>query len=170
LEDRLNRLLSEAASTLSAAREEASRYRPETSTRQEVEGAYYPSLMSVDQCIYMAKWAEKILMERWINDFIPIELRRNPDADDYEVKRRAAHFTNDGLRARGLGIAHPETGEPCLLYANGDRDGKGRYVLEGRLTRKRTGAYKTLLELLSIKLAELPGRKEGFIEKRKREE
>lgn len=76
-----------------------------------------------------------------------------PDGGEYEEKKNAARHINAILRAAQLAILNKETRELCVVYAIATRDGKGVYTLEARDTRKRSGAYKTLAELLPLWLA-----------------
>ena len=88
--------------------------------------------------------------------------------ESYESKKNIVIETNARLRQLNAAVAHPSTGEPCILYAVASRDGYGRYVLENRVTKKRSGAYTTLLDLLPVKLVPDVPRKEGVITRRKK--
>lgn len=75
---------------------------------------------------------------------------------------------NGILRKDDAAIAHPQTGEPSILYAVPSKDGDGRFTFESRITKKRTGFYKSLKELYPITLVPDVPRKEGAIERRKK--
>lgn len=90
------------------------------------------------------------------------------EGSDYEEKANFVYELNSMLRALRLCFAHPETGEPCNLYAVPSRDGHGRFTLENRETKVRTGGYKSFQELMPITLVLEPPRKEGVIERRKK--
>lgn len=110
------------------------------------------------------------LKDAYLNNVYKAMMDRRDDRDDYEYKKEIVKHWNGFLRNDDLAIAHPATGKPCLLLAIGSRDGAGRYVLEDRETKKRSGAYKSLLDLLPVRLTDDIRRKEGFIEVRKRQE
>jgi hypothetical protein len=89
------------------------------------------------------------------------------DEQEYAGKKRLVRIVNDALREQGAVLANPDTKEPCLLLAVNSRDGAGRYTLQSRITKKRTGSYTTLKDLLPlVPMLDVP-RKEGVIEQRK---
>lgn len=85
----------------------------------------------------------------------------------YDKKKTHIQLINSLLRRADLAFAHPETGDPCILYAQNSYDRLGRYTLENRITKKRSGSYKSLKELFPFKLVPDAPRKEGLIERRK---
>lgn len=89
------------------------------------------------------------------------------EGSSYADKTDGILYINDILRNLGLTFLHPETDEPCNLYAVPSRDGHGRFTLENRKTKVRTGGYKSFQELIPFKLVPTPPRKEGVIERRK---
>jgi hypothetical protein len=135
-------------------------------TRHEAEHRLYSLLTLIEGNSLLLNEIKHKVTELIVNAYIPPQVEKH--GEDYEGKKQLVRYWNEFLR--GSAIAHPETGRPCMLLAVGSRDKAGRYVLEDRETRKRTGAYKTLLDILPVKIvADLP-RKEGFIERRKRKE
>lgn len=72
------------------------------------------------------------------------------------------------MRGHDAAIAHPVTGNPNLLLAIASYDKRGRYTLEDRATKKRSGSYKTLREITPFKLVPDIPRREGVIERRKK--
>ena len=81
----------------------------------------------------------------------------------YEGKKNNVKHINSMIRKRDHAIAHPITGEPCLLLVLTSRDGMGRYTLENRLTKKRTGSYRSLAELVPVRLVQDAPRVEGVL-------
>jgi hypothetical protein len=88
------------------------------------------------------------------------------DEPDYEEKKQLARLVNETLRQEGAVIAHPDTKEPSLLLAVGSPDGKGRYVLSNRETKKRTKTSTALMDLLPISPIPDSPRREHFLERR----
>lgn len=89
------------------------------------------------------------------------------DEGDYEQKKQWAISVNETLRQQGAVIEHPDTKEPSLLLAVGSPDGKGRYVLSSRESKRRTKTSMTLMDMLPITpMPDLP-RREPFLERRK---
>lgn len=77
-----------------------------------------------------------------------------PDVEaSYEDKRIVAKKINEKLRELKLAISNPGDGDPCIVLVVQSRDGLGRYTLESRITKKRSGFYKTIMEMQPIKLA-----------------
>ena len=110
----------------------------------------------------------------WLLDVFQIQVNayyaKHAQADDYENRKSFVKEFDDELRKYSAAIAHPESGEPCILLAVASRDGTGRFTLENRLTKKRGGFYKSITELLPLKLVPDAPRKEGVIERRKKSE
>jgi hypothetical protein len=88
------------------------------------------------------------------------------DITDYDKFRIIVRYFNNFMRRWDAAIAHPETGEPCTLYALPSKDGTGRLTLENRVTKKRSGFYKSLKEICPIRLVPDVPRKEDRIERR----
>jgi hypothetical protein len=86
---------------------------------------------------------------------------------EYKGKSEIVADINSQLRKLDLAFAHPETGEACILYAVTSRDGMGRYSLENRITKTRTGGFKSIRKLMPFQLTTDIPRKEGVIERRK---
>lgn len=84
-----------------------------------------------------------------------IQLNTNPtwrpDVEDNAGKKKWAATWNEGLKEVGMSIMN-DLGEPCILYVVGSRDGEGRYVLESRVTGKRSNACRSLTELMPVRL------------------
>ncbi len=91
------------------------------------------------------------------------KLRRRHDRDSYSRKQHIASELNATLRHYGYLLRHPKSGEPCTLLVVASPDGKGRYVLADRLTKKRSCTSGSLLELMPIKLIKEPRRREVFL-------
>ena len=89
---------------------------------------------------------------------------------NYTSKKLIVRELNEMMRPWDAAIWSDKLKEPCILVASGSRDGQGRYVLQGRITKKRVEAYKSIADLLPIKLVPDAPRKEGFIERRKSRE
>ncbi|QDV34989.1 hypothetical protein [Tautonia plasticadhaerens] len=106
---------------------------------------------------------------QWLLEYAQ-EIFRADDATDYARKQELAKKVNAELRERHQALRHPENGEPCVIYAMATRNGDGRYVLENRMTKKRSGSYKTLLELMPFRFTQDVARKEGLAGKKKKGE
>lgn len=122
-------------------------------------------LKSVDDRL---KEAMRIALEHQYNVYWKGKLHKKYDYADPEAKRAVMREINDDLRYFNFVIKHPDTGKPCTLLATTSPDGKGRYVLSDRETRKRTHTSVTLLDLLPLQLMPEPRRREAFIEARKK--
>ncbi|WP_337177541.1 hypothetical protein [Paludisphaera sp.] len=92
--------------------------------------------------------------------------RKPKDRDDYDLKKQWAKEVNEDLRKDQCAIRHPESGQPCSVFAIASPDGKGRYVLGNRITKKRTHSSPTISELFPVKLVPEPKRREGFLNKK----
>lgn len=96
--------------------------------------------------------------------YLEIQLNTNPTwrpkDENNEGKKRWAAKWNDALRDANLSIQNPENGEPCILYVVGSRDKEGRYVLESRVTGKRSHASRSLTELMPVRL--IPTKEEAM--------
>jgi hypothetical protein len=103
-------------------------------------------------------------LENWLNQLV--KPGSDEDRYNYAVKLHWAQVVNDMLRSEQAAVAHPKTNEPCILLAVTSHDGAGRYTLESRLTKKRSGSYRSLSESLPFKLiADVP-RKVAPVERR----
>ena len=89
------------------------------------------------------------------------------EREGYEEKLEYVRQWNMTLRAVNGALAHPETSAPCILLAVSSYDGQGRYTLENRETKKRSGSYKSLRELPVRVVPDLP-RKGPNTERRKK--
>jgi hypothetical protein len=114
-----------------------------------------------------AKEAIRLGLECQYNVYWSGKLHRKFDLTDYEAKRAVVKEINEDLRFHGYAIAHPETGAATTLLASSSQDGKGRYVLCDRVTKKRSHTSMTLLDLLPLRLVLEPKRREGLIETRR---
>lgn len=81
----------------------------------------------------------------------------------YNNKKQAVKDINAVLRINNATLAHPVTGEPCLLVAVGNSTEFGRYALQSRASKKRSHTSRFLSELTPFKLLEAAPRREGFI-------
>jgi hypothetical protein len=117
-------------------------------------------LKKIDDLLDEARLA---VLERQFNAYWSHKVRRSYDLSSYEKKKEIAQEMNTDLRHYHVMIRHPDTGSPCLLFAVGSPDGKGRYVLADRLTKKRTHTSSRLLELLPLGLVKEPPRRENFV-------
>lgn len=84
------------------------------------------------------------------------------DAQDYQWKKQLAADANLFARTFGVAFRTTESDAPCVLFAIGSRDKLGRYVLEDRVSKSRTGSYKSLAELLPIAFVSAPARSESY--------
>ncbi len=91
------------------------------------------------------------------------ELAHRDDREDYKRKKELASDANRFARTFGVAFRTPEADAPCVLFAVGSRDGFGRYVLEARETKTRTGSYKSLADLLPAALVSAPARAERYV-------
>ncbi len=107
---------------------------------------------------------KRITLEHRLNVYWAGKLYKKYDLADYEAKRTIVSDINTYLRDLEFAIRHPESGEPCTLLASASPDGKGRYVLSDRRTKKRSHTSVTLLDLLPLRLNRAPRRREAFIE------
>ena len=103
-----------------------------------------------------------------INNTIMSRLAYEDDTNDYSRKKQLGLHYRDVLREWGLAIYRDGNAVNLLVVAN--RDGTGRYVLEDKISKKRTGAYKSLKDLLPLMLTRDIPRKEGFVEQRKKKQ
>lgn len=97
------------------------------------------------------------------NDWGRRELAHRDDREDYKWKKELASDANRFARTFGVAFRTPEAAAPCVLFAVGSRDGFGRYVLEARETKTRTGSYKSLADLLPAALVSAPARAERYV-------
>jgi len=102
----------------------------------------------------------------YMDCFVVSELADSGDAEDHKRKKELAALVNRFCRIYGVALRTEETDDPCVLFAVGSRDGHGRYVLENRATKKRTGSFKSLAEMRPLRLVSAPPRVEGFIQSR----
>lgn len=97
------------------------------------------------------------------NAWVRADLARRDDREDYKRKKELASAVNLFARTFGVALRAPDAAAPCVLFAVGSRDGFGRYVLEARETKTRTGSYKTLADLLPVELVSAPARAEHYV-------
>ncbi len=110
--------------------------------------------------VLLALGMEINLYYRWLE-----KARR--DERDYERKKENVREINARLRETRAAMENQENGEPCIIYAVTNHDGSGRYTLESRITKKRAGSYKSIIDLLPMKLVPDVPRREGVISRRK---
>jgi hypothetical protein len=108
------------------------------------------------------------VIDRVIEGKPPLHIFSLPQ--NYATKKYIVRELNEVMRSWDAAIWSDKLEEPCILVASGSRDGQGRYVLQGRMSKKRVEAYKSIAELLPAKLVPDTPRKEGFIERRKSQE
>jgi hypothetical protein len=115
-----------------------------------------------DQLKGESRWCVKnsrdifiMVMQKIINLDVREQLSQCDDRTDYAQKKKIARWLGETLRGLSAAILHPETNEECVLFASGNRDGFGRYVLEEIETKKRSGAYKSIDDLLPLRLSNL---------------
>ena len=89
-------------------------------------------------------------------------LAAKDDAQDYQWKKHLAADANLFARTFGVAFRTADSDAPCVLFAIGSRDKLGRYVLEDRVSKSRTGSYKSLAELLPIAFVSAPARSESY--------
>ena len=89
-------------------------------------------------------------------------LAHKDDREDYAWKKQIASDANQFARSFGVAFRAAGSDAPCVLFAVGSRDKCGRYVLEDRTTKTRTGSYKSLSELLPVALVSAPARAEAY--------
>lgn len=90
------------------------------------------------------------------------------DREDYKTKIENRRWLSEQLQELNAAIAYPETGKPSALFAIPSKDGKGRYVLEDKETKKRSSVIKGLEDLLPMKFVTNPPRRESFAELHKK--
>jgi DNA-binding XRE family transcriptional regulator len=122
---------------------------------------FYDKLSGVEALVKDAKAA---VLERQFNVYWTTKLKNKYDSENYEKKQEVAKEINGDLRHYGFAIRHPETGSPCMVLAVASTDGKGRYVLADRLTKRRSSTTTSLLDLFPVKLMCEPRRRESFLE------
>ncbi len=101
--------------------------------------------------VYALIW----IIEVKVNDDLKREVADRSDELDYEKKKQLVRDTNSKLREYGAAVAvrgKEGAWEPSVLLAVGSPDGCGRYVLENRITKKRTNTCKSLLDILPLTL------------------
>lgn len=79
-------------------------------------------------------------------------IHREEDDDDFERKRLLVRTISGECARLNMAVKHPETGRPCNLYAIATVDGKGRYVLEDKETKKRDMSSKRLADLAPLEV------------------
>lgn len=76
----------------------------------------------------------------------------------YDDKKELAKQMNQACREAGLAIAHPDSGEPCILLAISDVWG-GKFTLENCKTKKRSKTSREIGAMLPFKLVDVSGNK-----------
>ncbi len=110
-----------------------------------------------------------LIIELSVNTIIHHEMLPREDEQDYASKKQIVQNWNNAFRRDRVAIQNPIDKEPCLLLAVNSHDGYGRYTLENRHTKKRTGSYKSIFDLMPIQFVPDIPRKEGVIERRKKQ-
>jgi hypothetical protein len=102
------------------------------------------------------------------------EFRERPDEFDYSKKKEIVLSINETLRFERVTICKIEKIDKVLerrhklLLAVASSDSHGRYVLQDRITKKRSYSKRSIFDLLPFALDPHDARKEGFIESRKK--
>lgn len=71
-----------------------------------------------------------------------------------EFKRSEAKRINAICGKWGTALAHPESGEPCTLLVINDK-ADGRFVLENRVTKKRTNTATDIKGVMPFKVVDV---------------
>ena len=156
LYDRLN----EANDMLVACMEEARWYRNVILE----SGDFDPQLSlakTAMRCVNASQWIHASYLTPWVNQRLLEMIRQGPDAGDYGRKKEIARWLNDALKRYNLTVYHPVEKKPCILLAVGSRDQHGRYVIENRETKKRSGAYRSIVDIIPVVIGVLAGEPGG---------
>lgn len=154
LYDRLN----EANDMLVACMKEAKQYRNEILASKDFE-PHLTLAMTARRCVNAAQWIHACYLTPWINQRL-LEMAQEPE--DYDRKKEIASWLNDALKRYNLTIYHPVEKKPCILLAVGSRDKQGRYVIENRETKKRSGAYRSVADMIPVMIGVLAGEPGGI--------
>lgn len=142
--------LIQAEDLLIACMKEAKAYR-DAVTKAETFSTT-PATLSIvaKRCVNATQWIHSCYLTPYINQRLIERNAKNPDINDYTRKKETATWLNNALKIHNLTIYHPTEKTPCILLAVGSRDGYGRYVLENRETKKRSGAYCCIDDMIPI--------------------
>lgn len=102
----------------------------------------------------------------FLNHYVLQYLEMEGEDEDRESKKYLVTSLNMFCKYYGVALRMPDNEDPCMIYAVGSRDGKGRYVMEHKASKKRSGAHKTIRDLLPLQLVTAPPREEGFLTSR----
>lgn len=87
-----------------------------------------------------------------LNYYFHSKYMHRQDEASLDEKKSVAKMIADRLKQWGNVILHPDNGEPCNLYAISSLDGKGRYTLENRRTKKRSNTSKSIIDFLPLRI------------------
>lgn len=102
----------------------------------------------------------------FLNHYVLQYLEMEGEDEERESKKYLVTSLNMFCKYYGVALRMPDNEDPCMIYAVGSRDGKGRYVMEHKASKKRSGAHKTIRDLLPLQLVTAPPREEGFLTSR----
>lgn len=106
--------------------------------------------LKLNEAVITIQMAIKPSLTQFINEYVPAFLQAN-DMSIIGSKRRLAAKLMACANAHGYYFRHPETGSPCLLLVVSDKWG-GKFMLENRITRKRSCSNSDIFKMLPLQL------------------